>query len=98
MARWKHNAFFENLKNALGDCDYQRCSVLSNELINHLQTSVDLYDVMNARDILSALRRKRYFDLMIQVSDAFLRTGITVLKFSVSMRKLYLINPKCIRH
>ena len=77
MARWKHNAFFENLKNALGDCDYQRCSVLSNELINHLQTSVDLYDVMNARDILSALRRKRYFDLMIQVSDAFLRTGIT---------------------
>ncbi|MGF1465961.1 MAG: serine protease [Sandaracinaceae bacterium] len=76
MARWDHRAWFESLNSALAQFDRRQSGELAEELLQHLATSTSTYDVEHARQVLQALRNKRYFALMERVADAFLRTGI----------------------
>jgi len=75
VARWKPERFQAELDKALKQCDYDGCSELCDDLVGHIHASVDRYGAEDAKQILSALRRKRYFDLMSRVADAFLRSG-----------------------
>ena len=64
-----------HLMEAVAAFDRPRVTQLCEELIAHLRTTDDGYPEPEARDILAALRRKRYFQLMTRVADALVEAG-----------------------
>ncbi len=76
MARWKPKEFSQNLREAVDAYDRKEAEDLCDKLIVHLRTRVENYPEKAAKDDLSTLRRKCFFDLMLQVGDAFIRSGM----------------------
>ena len=76
MARLRPEEFSKQLKAALDGYDHAEVLRLCDTLLEHLATTSDLYKENAAKDILSALRNKRYFVEMARVADAFVRTGL----------------------
>ena len=73
------------IKAAVSKLDKVRVKELCNELIAGLPAQDEPFPVKPARSILSWLRRKRYFDLMVEVADALLSNGQT----DARIRRLY---------
>ena len=78
MPTWKTEEFLRKLKGACDCFDTDECEALCHQLVTHLRTSVKTYEATDAKKVLEALRRKRNFQLMAFVADAFLRSGVSV--------------------
>ena len=76
MARWDAEKFESSLREALAKYDYDAAQELCHDLMSHLKSRVDQYDERRALTILKDLQKKRQFDLLSQVGDAFLRSGL----------------------
>jgi hypothetical protein len=64
-----------HLNEAVAAFDRPRVAQLCEDLIVYLRTTNEGYPEPEARDILDALRRKRYFGLMTRVADALVEAG-----------------------
>jgi hypothetical protein len=76
MARWKPEIFTQKLQRAADSFDHDKVEILCNDLVTHLRQRADPFPKDSAEKTLSILRRKRYFKLMQQVADAFIRAGL----------------------
>ena len=72
---WDAQHFGHEFAAAIDRFDRPETQRLCSALIAHLRSSVEPYEEATAKTILGHLRRKRYFDLLQQVADAFLQTG-----------------------
>jgi hypothetical protein len=72
---WDAQQFGHDFVAAIDRFDRPETQRLCGELISHLRSSVEPYDEAAAKSLLGHLQRKRYFDLLQQVADAFLQTG-----------------------
>lgn len=72
---WDPRLFERDLLTALDRFDRPAAERLCGDLIVHLRASSRPYEEREAKLILGHLRRKRYFDLMRALADAFLQTG-----------------------
>jgi S1-C subfamily serine protease len=70
------DGFRNALDAALDAYDRERVALLCGDLVARVQTSAEAIDPASAKAVLGALRRKRHFDLMEQVADAFLQNGL----------------------
>ncbi len=61
----------------VGEYDRAETSELCKELIRRVRATEDPFPDDDAKQVLSLLRRKRWFDLMEDVGDAFIQTGVT---------------------
>ncbi len=68
-------SFVKELKIALGTFDRPRAEELCSKLAVHLRSRATPYPFAESKTILSTLRRKRYFDLIIEVADVLIQTG-----------------------
>lgn len=64
------------LREALDSFQWPNAKALCQDLIARLDTAAAPYDRDDAKTILGLLRRKRQFDLMVPVADAFIRGGL----------------------
>jgi hypothetical protein len=71
---WVPEASASLLVEAVDAFDRPRVAQLCDELVVYLRATDD-YPETEARDILDTLRRKRYFQLMTMVADAFVEAG-----------------------
>jgi hypothetical protein len=76
---------FERLATAIQTYDQASVEELCERLVVHLRTVLAPFGTGGAARILKCLRRKRHFDLMQWVADAFLENG----QDSAEVRKLY---------
>ena len=74
--RWKPDEFSAELKTATGAYDREAASALCSQLIQHLRARVEPYPLDDATLDLQLLRSGRYFELMEQTADAYLRAGL----------------------
>lgn len=74
--RWDPNTFTEDLKAAADAYDRREVETLCSRLLEELRTRTKPYPEEAAKNDLATLRKKRWFDLMSQVADAHLRTGM----------------------
>lgn len=74
--RFKPDEHKGRLKGALDAYDRAEAGRLCEELVVHLRGRVDPYPTREAKDVLGLLRKKRRFDHMARVADAFLRAGV----------------------
>lgn len=72
---WKPSAFNDRLAEAVNSFDRNGAGELCVKLISHLRHRHDAYPFDAAKTVLGLLRRKRYFDLMQRVADAFVQSG-----------------------
>jgi hypothetical protein len=72
---WTPEVSTDRLKQAVDAFDRPLVAQLCEELIAYLGTTNEGYAEPEARDILAALRRKRYFGLMTRVADALVEAG-----------------------
>jgi len=77
--RWDEEKFSKELDKAVDDYDRPQTAALCKKLVEYLgsRRSKEPYSARGAKHHLSALRRKRYFDLMLRVADALIRSGQT---------------------
>src|SRR6266545_8104361 len=64
------------LEDALNAFDRPAAERLCAELIEHLYTTDEVFPGQTGVRILALLRRKRQFDLLQQVADAFIQSGL----------------------
>ena len=76
MAEWNEKEFSQKLTEAADDYDEDEAQSLCETLVEHLHSRVAKYPPGEAKNALAILRRKRYFGLMQQVADAFIRSGL----------------------
>ena len=69
------SAFTNRFTAAVNALDRTATAALCKELIAHLRVRPDVFPEKTAKQILQALRRKRYFELMQQVADALILSG-----------------------
>lgn len=74
---FKTRDFNDKLTAAVDSFDRQSAAELCNELIRHLRQRDDKYPLGHSKTVLTQLRRRRYFDLMQVVADAFIHNGQT---------------------
>jgi Trypsin-like peptidase domain/MAP3K TRAFs-binding domain len=72
---WAPGASASRLKEAVDAFDRPLVVELCEELVVYLRSTDDGYPEPEARNILSTLRRKRYFRLMTRVADAFVEAS-----------------------
>jgi hypothetical protein len=72
---WVPEASASRLQAAVAAFDRPEVAGLCEELVAYLRATDDGYPESEARDILAALRRKRYFQLMTRVADALVEAG-----------------------
>lgn len=72
---WSPGVTTDRLRQAVDAFDRPLVARLCEELIAYLGATDDGYPEPEARDILAALRRKRYFELMTRVADALVEAG-----------------------
>lgn len=71
----KHPTGFVNaLKQAVNMLDQETASLLCEKLVVHLRSRSRPYPFKQSKQILSTLRRKRYFDLIVKVADILIQT------------------------
>ncbi len=68
-------AFVRELREAARQFDRQQAEALCKKLVSSLRTRTKPYPLVESKNILNILRRKRYFDLMTKVADVFIQTG-----------------------
>ncbi|HYO13527.1 MAG TPA: serine protease [Thermoanaerobaculia bacterium] len=73
--RWDPADFSRQLAAAAEAFDRPEVARLAEELIAHLRSRVGLYPEADALRVLGILRRKRHFELLQRVADAFLLSG-----------------------
>lgn len=72
---WKNEAFAANIDSAVGAYDRPKVEQLCDELIAELHRAGEPYPYDSAKSVLGSLRRKRYFDILQRVADAFIQNG-----------------------
>ncbi len=72
---WDATQFLTDLGTAVDRFDHARAAALCDELIAHVDDG-DAVDPSVGRKTLATLRRKRYFDVMERVAEAFRTAGI----------------------
>ena len=77
--------FLRALKRAVRAFDRPRAATLCASLVDHLAARGQAYPAKESEEILGVLRRKRYFDTMLELGDALIQTGQTTHK----VRRLY---------
>lgn len=83
---WEDAAeFVKALTARVNEYDRAETERLCEELIQAVRVTDEPYPDDKAKQVLSLLRRKRWFDLMEEVGDAFIQTGVT----SPAVRRLY---------
>lgn len=70
---WDEKKFQESLEQVVGAYNRQRAAELCAALIAHLRRRPDVYPLRAAKAVLQTLRRKRFFDLLQKVGDAFIQ-------------------------
>lgn len=73
---WNDERFEDELGAAVRILDRVETEQLCDRLIAYLRTSQHVYDSSGAKRILGKLQRKRYFDLLQRVADAFQQSGL----------------------
>lgn len=73
---WNDDQFERDFAAAVKDFDRLETENQCRRLIEHLRAIDEPYDGRAAGKILGHLRRKRYFDLLQRVADAFQQTGV----------------------
>ena len=72
---WDGKEFQRRLARAIDNYDREEVNELIEELVAYLARSDDRYPNEDAERIMALLRRKRFFDELAGVGDAFLRAG-----------------------
>ncbi len=72
---WDGKEFQRRLARAIDNYDREEVNELIDELLAYLAGSDDRYPSEDAERIMALLRRKRFFDELARVGDAFLRAG-----------------------
>jgi S1-C subfamily serine protease len=72
---WDTRGFDRQLAAAVDVYDRRQVEELCDRLVEYLQGSSERYPVDRARSVLRQLRRKRWFDLMTRIAEAFLQAG-----------------------
>ncbi len=67
--------FVKELNVAVGAFNRQQAKELCDQLVIHLRSRAKPYPLDPSKSILNTLRRKRYFDLIVKVSDVLIQTG-----------------------
>src|ERR1044072_8028687 len=74
---WDDAAQYEaNLNRALDEFNWLKAEEICREIIDRIRTEADLIPEVSAKRLMYALRRKRQFDLMIQLAEALLQSGL----------------------
>ncbi|MCP4203920.1 MAG: DUF4071 domain-containing protein [bacterium] len=73
---WNDKKFEKEFAAAVEKFDRLETENECRRLIEHLRATVEPYDAGAAKKILGHLQRKRYFDLLQRVADAFQQTGL----------------------
>ena len=82
---WDPADFAARLHHAASRFDRKAAADLCAELIEHVRGRDDPYPDVQAKQVLSTLRRKRFFDLMELVGDALIQSG----QRTAVVRRLY---------
>lgn len=77
--------FVKTLEARVAEYDRAETAALCEELTARVRATDEPFPDSKAKQVLSLLRRKRWFELMEDVGDAFIQTGVT----SPAVRRLY---------